>query len=103
MQSCACHLKLKRFGTHLIRPLNACFDLNAGTMIRDRPPQCDGNVKNLISFKDDRPINDDLNVVSVKWGFGQDTSKYNNTEYSIPDDGIIKLKVRKYNLDNMLL
>ena len=72
-------------------------------MIRDRPPQCDGNVKNLISFKDDRPINDDLNGVSVKWGFGQDTSKYNNTEYSIPDDGIIKLKVRKYNLDNMLL
>ena len=34
-----------------------------------------------------------MNVVSVKWGFGADTSKYNNSEYSIPDDGIIKLKV----------
>jgi len=45
------------------------------------------------SKQDDRPVKDDLNVVSVKWGFGADTTKYNNTEHSIPDDGIIKLKV----------
>ncbi len=57
----------------------------------------------FFTFQDDRPINDDLNVVSVKWGFGQDTSKYNNTEYSIPDDGIIKLKVGKNSFENMLV
>ena len=56
----------------------------------------------LLSFQDDRPVKDDLNVVSVKWGFGPDTTKYNNTEYSIPEDGIIKLKVRLGNNKSLI-
>jgi hypothetical protein len=48
----------------------------------------------IIWTKDDRPVRDDLNSVSVKWGFGHDISSYNTTEYQIPDDGVIELKVR---------
>lgn len=56
-----------------------------------------------IRIKDDRPVHDDLNSVSVKWGFGHDVSRYNTTEYQIPDDGVIELKVRKNDLDLELI
>lgn len=45
-----------------------------------------------VAHQDDTPVQDDLNLVSVKWGFGTDTESYNNTEYPIPEDGIIELR-----------
>ncbi len=45
-----------------------------------------------VSYQDDTPVLDDLNLVSIKWGFGDDPSKYNTTEYAIPDDGIVELR-----------
>ena len=46
-----------------------------------------------IAYQDDTPVQDDLNPVSVKWGFGSDPSRYNSTEYTIPEDGIIEIRV----------
>ena len=45
-----------------------------------------------VAHQDDTPVLDDLNLVSVKWGFGTDPSAYNNTEYAIPPDGIIEMR-----------
>ena len=45
-----------------------------------------------VAHQDDTPVADDLNLVSVKWGFGTDPSVYNTTEYPIPDDGIIEMR-----------
>ena len=45
-----------------------------------------------VAHQDDTPVQDDLNLVSVRWGFGADPSSYNTTEYSIPEDGIIELR-----------
>lgn len=44
-----------------------------------------------VSDQDGRPIKDDLNPVSVKSGFGFNTDAYTSTEYTIPDDGLIRL------------
>ena len=45
-----------------------------------------------VAYQDDTPVQDDLNLVSVRWGFGSDPSAYNTTEYAIPEDGIIELR-----------
>ena len=45
-----------------------------------------------VSYQDDTPVQDDLNLVSIKWGFGTDPANYNNTEYPIPADGIVEMK-----------
>ncbi len=44
-----------------------------------------------VANQDDSPVADDLNLVSVKWGFTRDPESYNMTEYTVPDDGIIEL------------
>ena len=45
-----------------------------------------------VAYQDDTPVQDDLNLVSVKWGFSADPATYNTTEYAIPEDGIIELR-----------
>ena len=45
-----------------------------------------------VAYQDDTPVQDDLNLVSVRWGFGADPSAYNTTEHEIPEDGIIELR-----------
>ena len=45
-----------------------------------------------VSYQDDTPVQDDLNLVSVKWGFSADVSSYNSTEFTIPEDGIIEME-----------
>jgi CD109 antigen len=45
-----------------------------------------------VAYQDDMPVQDDLNQVSVKWGFTSNPDTYNVTEYKIPEDGIIELK-----------
>ena len=44
-----------------------------------------------LAYQDGRPVLDDLNPVSVKAGFGADTSQYARTEYKVSHDGIIRL------------
>ncbi len=44
-----------------------------------------------VATQDDKPVQDDLNEVSVNWGFSADTSAYNVTSHSIPSDGVIEL------------
>ena len=44
-----------------------------------------------LAYQDGRPVQDDLNPVSVKAGFGPDTSLYATTEYRVSHDGIIRL------------
>ena len=44
-----------------------------------------------LAYQDGRPVLDDLNPVSVKAGFGADTSRYATTEYKVSHDGIIRL------------
>lgn len=45
-----------------------------------------------LASQDGSPVRDDLNQVSVKWGFSHDPETYNATVYDIPEDGIIELK-----------
>lgn len=45
-----------------------------------------------VAYQDDTPVADDLNSVSVKWGFSADLSSYNETQYVIPEDGIIEMQ-----------
>ena len=44
-----------------------------------------------VAYQDDTPVQDDLNLVSVKWGFSPDPKTYNSTEFVIPSDGIIEM------------
>ena len=44
-----------------------------------------------VAYQDDTPVMDDVNPVAVKWGFSADPNTYNQTEYPIPEDGIIEL------------
>merc|ERR1719334_524294 len=44
-----------------------------------------------LSYQDGSPVIDDLNPVSVKAGFGDNTDLYESAEYPIPADGIIRL------------
>ena len=44
-----------------------------------------------LSYQDGRPVIDDLNPVSVKAGFGPDTTRYETTEHRVSSDGIIRL------------
>ena len=44
-----------------------------------------------LSNQDGTPVRDDLNPVSVKSGFGDNTDLYESSEYPVPFDGIIRL------------
>lgn len=44
-----------------------------------------------LSHQDGTPVRDDLNPVSVKAGFGDNTDLYESAEYPVPADGIIRL------------
>ncbi len=45
-----------------------------------------------VSKQDNTPIADDFHLLSVKWGFTYDVESYEETEYSIPADGIVELQ-----------
>ncbi len=44
-----------------------------------------------VATQDDRPVQDDLNQVTVRWGFSSIIEDYNVTTYPVPEDGIIQL------------
>ena len=44
-----------------------------------------------LTYQDGTPVKDDLNPVSVKQGFGENTDLYESVEYPITPDGIIRL------------
>ncbi len=44
-----------------------------------------------VANQDNTPVQDDLNEVTVRWGFTANTDDYNTTVFDIPEDGIIRL------------
>eukprot|EP00094_Tigriopus_californicus_P007480 TCALIF_07202-PA protein Name:"Similar to CUBN Cubilin (Canis familiaris)" AED:0.20 eAED:0.21 QI:0/0.76/0.57/0.97/0.85/0.88/35/0/3998 len=45
-----------------------------------------------VAYQDNTPVADDLNQIAIKWGYGTDVEKYNSTEITIPEDGIVELQ-----------